>query len=431
MISFAATGDSLIIDHLPKGNKGVAAIREYLLNADVRFTNLETVIIDEDCFANTFCGGAYVWSPSYVLDDLQELGFNLYSWANNHTMDFSYNGLYSTLSHLKVRNMAYAGAGNSLYEASMPAFLNTPRGRVALLSQAALYKSQHGARAGDPHDAFPARPGLNLLRYNVEYIVTEDQMNIFREVVNKTDMDADDALGIIQGFVQPYPNDILDFDGVKLRLGKSNGRMTKPDKRDMLRMERHIKGALTNTDYVIVSIHSHQMKGRKENEADFFLEEYARKCIDAGASAVIGSGTHLLRGIEIYKDCPIFYSLGNFIFQSRFASRIPADICESRAYNPEYYGSEAMFIYSKAPKGSLSKNSIYFRSAIPYWEMENGKLKKLILLPIKLGFLDEPYSAHGCPQPADPLLIFNEIVSASSSYGTEFIVKDNIIEVKI
>lgn len=430
MISFAATGDSLIIDRLPQ-SKEIDSIRKYLSNADVRFTNLETVIIDKDCFANTFCGGAYVWSPSYVLDELQKLGFNLYSWANNHTMDFSYNGLNSTIKNLKERSMVYAGAGSSLYEASMPAFLNTKEGRVALLAQASLYKSQHGARAGDPHDAFPARPGLNLLRYNIEYMVTKEQMNVLRDVTAKTDMDADDALGIAQGFVQPPPDNILDFDGVKLRLGNSNGRMTYPDERDMLRMERHIKAALTNSDYAIVSIHSHQMKGRNENEPDFFLEEYARRCVDAGAAAVIGSGTHLLRGIEIYKNRPIFYSLGNFIFQSRFATRIPADTMESRGYNPVHYGAEAMFIHSKAPHGAMSKNSIYYRSVIPYWEMENGKLLKLILLPIKLGLSNGPYNVNGCPQAAEPSLVYDEIAAASKDYGTKFEVKDNIIEVKI
>ena len=53
MISFVATGDSLIIDCLPKG-KGFDSIKEYISNADVRFTNLETVILDKDCFANTW-----------------------------------------------------------------------------------------------------------------------------------------------------------------------------------------------------------------------------------------------------------------------------------------------------------------------------------------------------------------------------------------
>ena len=36
--------------------------------------------------------------------------------------------------------------------------------------------------------------------------------------------------------------------------------------------------------------------------------------IDAGADLVIGSHAHNLQGIEIYKDAPIYYNLGNFLF---------------------------------------------------------------------------------------------------------------------
>lgn len=47
-------------------------------------------------------------------------------------------------------------------------------------------------------------------------------------------------------------------------------------------------------------------------------EEYqrtlAKQYIDAGADAVIGSHPHVLQGIEYYEGKPIFYSLGNFIF---------------------------------------------------------------------------------------------------------------------
>ena len=36
--------------------------------------------------------------------------------------------------------------------------------------------------------------------------------------------------------------------------------------------------------------------------------------IDAGADAVIGMHSHCLQPIEIYNGKPVFYSLGNFIF---------------------------------------------------------------------------------------------------------------------
>ena len=36
--------------------------------------------------------------------------------------------------------------------------------------------------------------------------------------------------------------------------------------------------------------------------------------IEAGADVVTGHGPHVLRGIEIHRDKPILYSLGNFVF---------------------------------------------------------------------------------------------------------------------
>lgn len=43
------------------------------------------------------------------------------------------------------------------------------------------------------------------------------------------------------------------------------------------------------------------------------VELVAKTAIDAGADLVLGSGPHVLRKIEIYKDKPIAYSLGNFV----------------------------------------------------------------------------------------------------------------------
>ncbi|NLK20859.1 MAG: CapA family protein [Epulopiscium sp.] len=42
--------------------------------------------------------------------------------------------------------------------------------------------------------------------------------------------------------------------------------------------------------------------------------ELAHAMIDAGADVIIGHHPHVLQGIEFYKDKPILYSIGNFIF---------------------------------------------------------------------------------------------------------------------
>jgi len=52
----------------------------------------------------------------------------------------------------------------------------------------------------------------------------------------------------------------------------------------------------------------------RENRGD--LRKFARAVIDAGADLVIGHGPHVVRGMEVYKDRLIAYSLGNFATHS-------------------------------------------------------------------------------------------------------------------
>jgi len=48
------------------------------------------------------------------------------------------------------------------------------------------------------------------------------------------------------------------------------------------------------------------------------LRKFTHTVIDAGADLVIGHGPHVLRGMEIYNDRLIAYSLGNFATYGRF-----------------------------------------------------------------------------------------------------------------
>ncbi len=75
-----------------------------------------------------------------------------------------------------------------------------------------------------------------------------------------------------------------------------------------------IREAEEKSDFVVVYVHW-------GTEADIMFEEDQRELgrayIDAGADLVIGDHTHYLQGVEYYKGVPIFYSLGNFWFNSR------------------------------------------------------------------------------------------------------------------
>lgn len=72
-----------------------------------------------------------------------------------------------------------------------------------------------------------------------------------------------------------------------------------------------ISGLEGQVDYTIVSIHwgaeyKHQPLQRKEYLAHLF--------VDSGADLVVGHHPHVVQTMEVYNGVPIFYSLGNFVF---------------------------------------------------------------------------------------------------------------------
>lgn len=45
-----------------------------------------------------------------------------------------------------------------------------------------------------------------------------------------------------------------------------------------------------------------------------YQRAFAHRLIESGTDAIIGAHPHVVQGVEVYKGKPIFYSLGNFIF---------------------------------------------------------------------------------------------------------------------
>jgi poly-gamma-glutamate capsule biosynthesis protein CapA/YwtB (metallophosphatase superfamily) len=95
-----------------------------------------------------------------------------------------------------------------------------------------------------------------------------------------------------------------------------------PNVNDLAAARLLVSQAAKNADIVVVSFHGgaegtdHQNVPRATElyagEKRGNLPLFARTVIDAGADLVLGHGPHVLRGMEIYKDRLIAYSLGNF-----------------------------------------------------------------------------------------------------------------------
>lgn len=80
---------------------------------------------------------------------------------------------------------------------------------------------------------------------------------------------------------------------------------------DAIGIYRAIQGVRQVADFIIIVAHG----GHEHyNLPSPRIQELYRFFIDAGASAVIGHHTHIIGAYEVYKNSPIFYSLGNFCF---------------------------------------------------------------------------------------------------------------------
>lgn len=75
--------------------------------------------------------------------------------------------------------------------------------------------------------------------------------------------------------------------------------------------KNQINNARSDSDLILVYMHFGNEYSRSPNENQ---KKIAHELIDYGADIVLGSHPHVTQGIEVYNGKPIFYSLGNFIF---------------------------------------------------------------------------------------------------------------------
>ena len=88
-----SVGDAILLERFPE-SYDITAIKKILESADARLFNLENVLSDRPIYASSYCGGTWLLAKEDTLDDTLSFGFNGCSFANNHTMDFSYDGLF-------------------------------------------------------------------------------------------------------------------------------------------------------------------------------------------------------------------------------------------------------------------------------------------------------------------------------------------------
>lgn len=303
---FALTGDSIIDRRLsvydePEYLQMINRIR----SADAAFTNFEMLVHNFELPGAPVSGGTYMGAPAWVLEELKWAGFRLFAIANNHSFDFGADGLLSNIRHLEKAGLVYAGAGENLARARAPGYLDTKRGRVALISCASTFSPLSPAGAQRPD--MRGRPGLNPLRFKTTYVVEPATLAALRTLAKSSSQTDIGRSG---------SQDEVRFQGATFRSGEKPAITTEPDPRDLQEITAAVRDARRQADWVMVSIHAHEGAPGDREAPAAFLVAFAHAVIDAGADLFVGHGPHVLRGIEIYRKKPIFYSVGNFIFQN-------------------------------------------------------------------------------------------------------------------
>jgi len=168
---------------------------------------------------------------------------------------------------------------------------------------------------------------------------------------------------------------------------------------------------------VLVSFHGHETDAEFSNVPAQFLETFSRRCIDAGAHVVIGHGPHELRGIECYNGGVIFYSLGNFIFETETVEYQPGDAYANRGVPMDT--KVGAYMNDRSKNGTTGYGvlpEIWF-SVMAGWTMEDGRVTEVQLYPISLG-QDLPRSQKGVPVMSGDEKVLQYLADLSKPYGT-------------
>ncbi|CAN5174043.1 CapA family protein [soil metagenome] len=419
-LTLALTGDSIVLRKIAMyDDEPTAGLIRTIQAADVAFTNLEVLPNDYQGYPAVESGGSHFAAHHWVVDELTSMGIDLFSCANNHALDYSIAGCLATIEALEKKGVAFAGIGRNLGEARMPVYFDSPAGSVAMLSCSSTFaKGQH---AGEQRPDMQGRPGLNPIRYDTVHELPQERMDVLQAIANELGVEQRRQERLQSGFYFP-PDDpaVFPFMEQNFRPAERPAIRTTPHQKDMEAIAGWTREAATRADLVMVSLHAHEQGDTKEDPAEF-IPVFCREMIDAGADMVVGHGPHLIRGLEMYKGKPIFYSLGNFVGQNELVWKLPADSYERFRVDPSKTPGDVFRSRYDNDKKGFPTDKKYWESLMPICRYEDGHLTAIDIYPVTLG-LGEPSYRRGRPRLAqhdEAATILDRFASLSEGFGTK------------
>ncbi len=425
-----ATGDAMITRRLPLEGEydGFSEVRDFIMQGDFRFGNLETTVHNYESCGGAQSGGSWLCSPPGVLEDLRKFGMNILSTANNHALDYSYGGLEKTMEYIEKAGFPFAGTGRNLADASRPVYLDTASGRYALIACTMSFNPEN--MAGKQTGNVIGRPGVNGIRVNKKYHLPMEEMVHLKRIAEALGINTADSIIRAEGYLPQLKETEQPFGKLMFEAAEKAEIISTVNEEDMKRVADAVAEARFMADYVIVATHTHELYGKSKETVDPVSIEFSHKCIEAGADAVISTGPHLLRPVEIYQGKPIFHCLGDFIIQLETVFRAPDGFFAKQKLDPETRLDILFNTRSNYGKRGLCYDRVMFEAVIPYWEVENGELRKLVFMPIEEMFA-LPRSRGGWPQKNTTANIIERFAEMSKPFGVDIKIENGLGVVKL
>ena len=279
-VSFYATGD-IIPDH-PNPQWLFELALPTIKKADILFGQLEANLSEKG--EPQTHSTKTISIPSERVSGLTYAGFDVMSFASNHTLDRGTEALFETINTLTENNIPIIGVGRNIDEARKPLILERKGTRVGFLAYASVFPKGYEAKAN--------KAGLAPVRVSTFYEQIDSQ--------------------------PATPPRIISF----------------ANKDDLAAMVDDIKKLRPQVDILIMSIHwgIHFVPGM----IAMYQKEIGYAAIDAGVDLILGHHAHILKGIEVYKGKVIFYSLCNFVMPAGKGARSHLKELYGIKLDPEY-----------------------------------------------------------------------------------------------
>jgi len=410
--TFAAVGDIIMLrPMLPTIEQRAPAMVKLLRDADATFGNFETTVLnlhDTKGAPQAESGGTWMLGDPATVGDLARMGFDIVSHANNHTTDWGAEGLLETLDHLGAGGLVAAGSGRNMAAARAPRYRDLPAGRIALVAASSSFTPM--SRASDALGEVPGRPGLNTLRTErIGQVAAAD-------------------LAVLARLAGAKPGAPVRFGGMRYEAVNDPKAPVETvyvaNDGDVKANLLAVRQAHQNGNFVAFSLHNHEPGNGSQTPAGFAVK-FAHQVIDAGADMFIGHGPHQLRGIEIYKGRPIFYSLGNFAMMNNSLDALPADMYEQFGIDPAKVTAPELL----QARGERSfGDPVLYESVVAVSRFVKGQVAEIRLYPIDLGTSVEG-AARGVPGTASPAVgrrILERLQRLSAPFGTTIVIEGNI-----